>query len=423
DSSIAQYGFSLSMGVNADNQPRLAFYEEINGDLWYARFVGSGGNCQTNTRWYCNKIDEPGDVGYFSSLAIQQGQTEYPQVAYYDRTHYQLKYAWMPASGTNCGSYFGGTQLWRCDTITPLCSARDKLQSLSLGANNTGDVAVAYSSNVLMNMAMPAEQTGQPGNCGPINNLGGGNFIYTWRCDVLDSTIVPNEKTYNATAMSDLGLVVIAYYDPANGNLKVAYQSAGLVFLPIVMRGSGASPGPTSTLASPATPTNTPTPTDTSTPTYTQTSTNTPTPTSTATVTLTPTHTITPTQTLTPTPTPNVYIDLDNSVVAPQDDPLDEYIRIVNGTSKTVDMTGWLLRGEKSTNQYTFPPFSLGAGNSVKIWTKIGIDNSSNLYRDLTEPVWNDYSDCVYLKGEDGVPIDSVCYHVSLLHSLFGGSP
>jgi hypothetical protein len=152
----------------------------------------------------------------------------------------------------------------------------------------------------------------------------------------------------------------------------------------------------------------------------------TPTPSATPTPTSTPTKTPTPTKTqkptITTTPKPNVYIDLDNSVVAPQDDPLDEYIRIKNGTSKSVDMTGWLLRGEKSGNQYTFPTFSLGGGNSVKVWTKVGIDNSSNLYRDLTEPVWNDHNDCVYLKDEDGVPIDSECYHESLW-SIFGLFP
>lgn len=152
----------------------------------------------------------------------------------------------------------------------------------------------------------------------------------------------------------------------------------------------------------------------------------TPTPSTTPTPTSTPTKTPTPTKTkkptVTSTPKPNVYIDIDNSVVAPQDDPLDEYIRIKNGTSKSVDMTGWLLRDEDPDNRFIFPDFTLGAGKSVKVWTKAGFNDSSNLYWNRTEQVWNDHNDCVYLRDEENVLIDSLCYHESLW-SIFGLFP
>jgi hypothetical protein len=110
--------------------------------------------------------------------------------------------------------------------------------------------------------------------------------------------------------------------------------------------------------------------------------------------------------------TADMYIDIDNSVVAPQDFPLDEYIRIKNATSQSVVMTGWTL-ADQIGNIYTFPTFFLGAGNSVKVWTKLGIDNISNLYWGRTEPVWDDTSDCAYLRDGSGIEgnlIDSLCY-------------
>jgi hypothetical protein len=80
---------------------------------------------------------------------------------------------------------------------------------------------------------------------------------------------------------------------------------------------------------------------------------------------------------------------------------------------QSVDMTGWLLRDEGG-NIFTFPDFTLGPGQSVKVWTKVGSNNSSNLYWNRTEPVWDDHSDCIYLRDAENNLIDSLCYNESL---------
>ncbi len=136
------------------------------------------------------------------------------------------------------------------------------------------------------------------------------------------------------------------------------------------------------------------------------------TPTQTQTPTVTPSITLTPTRTPTRTPTPTlepgVYIiDINNN---PDGNDLDtEYVEIKNEGDKSVDMTDWILRDENQ-NVFTFPDFTLSKGAKVKVWTKAGTDNSSNLYWGKTEPVWNNKSDCAYLRDDNNNLVDATCY-------------
>jgi hypothetical protein len=145
------------------------------------------------------------------------------------------------------------------------------------------------------------------------------------------------------------------------------------------------------------------------------------TPTGTITITATPTRTPTitgtlptATQTRTPTPTrtlvPGVFIvDIE---YAPDTHLLDEYVLIRNQTAEFIPLEGWTLRDDDISNEniYTFPTYTLVSWASVKIWTKAGIIDPQNLYWGRTEPVWNDYGDCAYLRDDEFVLMDSECY-------------
>ncbi len=161
--------------------------------------------------------------------------------------------------------------------------------------------------------------------------------------------------------------------------------------------------------------------TETATPSLTPTPSATPTPTGTITITVTPTRTPTvtgtlptATQTRTPTPTrtlvPGVFIvDIE---YAPETHPLDEYVEIRNQTGEFIPMEGWTLRDENQ-NVFTFPHFSLDPWAEIKVWTKAGILDPRNLYwgrTDPTDPVWNDYGDCAYLRTTESKLMDSECY-------------
>lgn len=110
----------------------------------------------------------------------------------------------------------------------------------------------------------------------------------------------------------------------------------------------------------------------------------------------------------TATPIPGIYmIDID---YRPTPDPLNEFVEIENiNIAPLESMEGWTLRDENA-NIFTFPRFSLMDNDTVKVWTKAGQNWPWDLYWGLTEPVWNDYGDCAYLRDADNNLVDKFCY-------------
>lgn len=158
------------------------------------------------------------------------------------------------------------------------------------------------------------------------------------------------------------------------------------IFLPVVIRQA--------TL----TPTITPTPTQTATPT----------------ATLFPTVTSTPTRTATPTRAAvdiNIEEIKNGSTNNNVNDLNDEYIMLVNDGNDDVNLKDWWIRSEFTPKFYTIPNnFTLDPDDTVRIWTKSGTNNNTNLYMGKTEPVWRNSGDCGYLRDDDDNLMDRVCY-------------
>ena len=137
--------------------------------------------------------------------------------------------------------------------------------------------------------------------------------------------------------------------------------------------------------------------------------------------------------TITPTPTPTqdtecivqvfpvskLKVCFTDIVYKPPTSSLDEWVTIKNLGSSAVDMEGWRITSEYSTDfKYDFPKFTLNSGQTVKVWTKSGNNSSSELF--MSPPAgalkeqgfWKDNADCGYLK-DDTSPrrtINSFCY-------------
>ncbi len=129
--------------------------------------------------------------------------------------------------------------------------------------------------------------------------------------------------------------------------------------------------------------------------------------------------TITPTPTATPKPTvclndklPKVcFTGIDYK---PTGSELDEWVTVKNNGNSSVELENWRIASDSSTNfKYEFPKFTLNAGQTVKVWTKIGTNSTSNLYMNRTEQFWQDNSDCGYLKDDERKTINSFCYGIT----------
>jgi hypothetical protein len=73
-----------------------------------------------------------------------------------------------------------------------------------------------------------------------------------------------------------------------------------------------------------------------------------------------------------------------------------EYIVLKNISSKTLNMTGWLIK-DKQSHKWYFPSLNLGKGKSVTVHTGKGTNTSSHLYMKYGYHIWNNTGDTFYL--------------------------
>ncbi len=86
-----------------------------------------------------------------------------------------------------------------------------------------------------------------------------------------------------------------------------------------------------------------------------------------------------------------------------------EWVQLKNVTSTAKRLTGWTLQDAASHN-YTFPAYSLGAGQTVKIHTGSGNDTSRNLYWGESGYIWNNSGDTARLRNARDSIVDRCSY-------------
>jgi hypothetical protein len=190
----------------------VSYYDATNKTLRLSMNKGFGsGNCGPNNSWLCTTVDSSGDVGKYSSIAINPANGEIG-IAYYDATTGKLKFA----HGEICS-----TCSWSIDIVDePILFPTDnKGQYASLKYNSTGKPYIAYYFGNTSGVDALMMASGENGNCGY------GSAAGKWQCD----TIKTGEGVgqYASLALDGSGNRRIAYYDGANGDLWYATSSSG----------------------------------------------------------------------------------------------------------------------------------------------------------------------------------------------------
>jgi hypothetical protein len=217
----------------------IAYYDGSAGNLRYAQYAGVGyGNCGTGGAWQCTTVDgtDGDDVGKFASIHFPIDSTDKLQIAYYDATNGELKYAKRADGGSgNCAS----TSM-QCDSIETIGTGLSQA-GISLAVDSKNFPIIAYRNNESgskLEVAQTAYSLGLDyGNCGPMTPFS------TWQCTTIDDGgILKTEAEYASIAIDPDGLAMIAYSENVGTisiiweyNLKIAYQQ-GPLFLPIVMK-------------------------------------------------------------------------------------------------------------------------------------------------------------------------------------------
>ena len=179
-------GWYSSLALDSSGNPHIGYYESGIGDLRYARWTGSA--------WSIETVDSTGDVGAYSSLALDSSGN--PRISYYDITNYDVKYARWTGSA------------WSIETVD---STGDVGGGVSLALDLEDNPHLSYYDNT--NGALKyACWTGS-----------------AWSVETIGSTGVVGADC--SLALDSEGNPHISYYDWANFNLKYA---AGVHELPTV---------------------------------------------------------------------------------------------------------------------------------------------------------------------------------------------
>ena len=243
----------------------ISYYAHGSGDLKMAKYVRANGNCGTANAWECETVDSGGDVGQYSSIAINP-QVDLPLIAYYDATNKALKLArslgpagwliktvddrdpgpvgmyaslevdsdgwphisyhgniapvgndyWLfyathsPGSTANCVNNNGD---FRCDRIDKATFGG----STSLDMNDAGHIGIIYKN---LGELMYAKRTSSSGgNCGPANS--------GWQCTTIRTapdwylSLVLNDEPWQGTHIASYDGSHLHYATPVgygNGN-------------------------------------------------------------------------------------------------------------------------------------------------------------------------------------------------------------
>ena len=181
DKSGNDVGATLSLALDPTGKPSIAYYDNTEGDLEYARFDGIA--------WKRSTLDSLKTVGQFPSLAFQtNGQ---PIVAYYRKTSRDLRFSRSDGISWTRGEV---------DTLGDV----GRFASIAVSKNNTIGVAYVDTTNGDVKYAQ----------------LSGS----TWTPTLVHDTI---STAFLSLAFNNANQPAISYYDASPANLEFATRASG----------------------------------------------------------------------------------------------------------------------------------------------------------------------------------------------------
>ena len=109
-----------------------------------------------------------------------------------------------------------------------------------------------------------------------------------------------------------------------------------------------------------------------------------------------------------------VEIVIDVNADAPGDDGANlngEWVRFTNAGAQAIDLDGWEVADESSSNRYTFSDLRLEPGAEVTLFSGCGPDDDTARYWCVSgSAVWNNSGDTVFLRDRNGNIVASLSY-------------
>jgi hypothetical protein len=219
-----EVGYFASLKFDHEGVPWIAYEEWTNDDLEVARYVGSGGTGCTNDAWTCYEVDTSNTVVYEGlEMAIDGSGT--PIIAYQYHTGNDLRTAKFVGSGGDCDTLYSGSDAWDCDVVDTTDSVG---LSPAIAIDGDGNPWIAYrdSTNGALNYARYVSSGGSGCNlsswdgCSAIDS----SFPAHENSIAFDGLGTPWIASYNETSG---GVMVAKLKLPPNSLTQGSFPSSG----------------------------------------------------------------------------------------------------------------------------------------------------------------------------------------------------
>ena len=87
----------------------------------------------------------------------------------------------------------------------------------------------------------------------------------------------------------------------------------------------------------------------------------------------------------------------------------DEYVQIKNSDDKTIQLKDWTVR-DLANQVFTFPSFLMEPGMVCQVYTNRWNASACNFNYQSRQPIWNNTSDCAFLRDSSGAAVSTYCY-------------
>ncbi len=102
-----------------------------------------------------------------------------------------------------------------------------------------------------------------------------------------------------------------------------------------------------------------------------------------------------------------VIADVEPDPAGPDDEVLeDEWVEIENPGTEPVELTGWALRDESTTNRFVFETGVLQPGERLRLRTGCGTDGGGDVFWCSSSGVWSNRGETVLLLAPSGAIVD-----------------
>jgi hypothetical protein len=210
DSTSDRGNSQTGIGFDSSGNAWISYYDSASNDLWTAHYVGSGGTgCSTTGTWNnawagafsCLKIDSTGDVGQYSSLAVDPSGS--PWISYWDATNGNLRVAhYVGTSGSGCAT---GVSSWTCESVDSGGSYG------SIAFSPSGVAWVSYYDTTNAHLRYASYASGSGTGCSASGN---------WTCATADAN--SGTGRYTSIAFDPAGEPWISEWDATNTKLKLS---------------------------------------------------------------------------------------------------------------------------------------------------------------------------------------------------------